>query len=133
MLKMRKKSEMKSALSAQTRRLETPSRSVKSELENVLNTISPGRCSSWILPHEMTITPERPTTGGLQSPIGEPVQLGPSPATEEYSRRSPCRIPPAQWGYHDAREEEEEEEECELFRDPPAAEGGPAQCDLEQG
>ena len=105
MLNMREKFEMKSARSAQVCRLETPSRSVESEPENVLNTASParcvesepenvlntaspGRCSSWILPHERQIAPDRPTTGGLQSPISEPVQLGPSPATQEY-RRSP--------------------------------------------
>ena len=119
-----------SALSAQMCRLETPSRSVESEPENVLNTASPGRCSTWILPHEMMITPDRPTTGELQSPIGEPVQLGPSPATQEHSRRNPCRRPPAQWGNHDAREAEAEE--CELFRDPPAAEDDPEQWELEQ-
>ena len=50
---MREKSEMKSALSAQMCRLESPSRTVESEPENVLNTVSPGRSSSWILPFEM--------------------------------------------------------------------------------
>ena len=67
------------------------------------------------------------------------MQLGPSPQTQEYCRRSPRRVPPAQWGNHDAREteeqeeeEEEEEEECELFRHLPAAEDDSAQLDLEQ-
>ena len=67
----------------------------------------------------------RPTTGGLQSPMGAPVQLGPSPLAQEYCRRCPCRTPPAQWGNHDAREDGEEE--CELFRGPPQAEGDPTQ------
>ena len=70
-------------------------------------------------------TPDRPTTGGLQSPVGEPVQLGPSPLTQQYSRRSPAGIPPAQWGNHDAREDGEKE--CELFRDLPGVEGDPTQ------
>ena len=124
MLNMREKSEMTSALSAQMCRLETRSRSVESEPENVLNTTSPSRCSSWISPREMTSTPHRPTTGGLQSPVRLPVQLGPSPLTQQYSRRSPVGIPPAQWGNHDAREAGDSggEEECELFRDPPRAE-----------
>ena len=51
MLNTREKSEMMSALSAQMCRLESPNRSVESEPENVLNTASPGRRSSWILPH----------------------------------------------------------------------------------
>ena len=80
---MREKSEMKSHLSAQMCRLETPSRSVESEPENVLNTASPGRCLSWILPSEMMSTPDRPTTSGLQSPSGVPMQFGASPATQE--------------------------------------------------
>ena len=70
MLSMREKSEMKPALSAQMCRLETPSRSVESEPENVLNTASPGRCSSWVLPHEMMTTPDRPTTSGLHPSSG---------------------------------------------------------------
>ena len=125
MLNVLEKSEMKSALSAQMCRLESPSRSVESEPENVLNTASPGRCSSWILPHEMMATPDRPTTAGLQSPSSVPVQFGPSPQTQEYCRRSPRRIPPAQWGNHDAREDGGEE--CELFRDPPQTDGDPTQ------
>ena len=74
-------------------------------------------------------TPDRPTTGGLQSPVGVPVQLGPSPLTQEYCRRSPY----LQWGNHDAREDGEEE--CELFRDVPRVEGDPTQdvFDLEHG
>ena len=48
-------------------RLEQPSLTVEAEPENVLNTASPGRTSSWILPSEMMI-PMRPTTGGLQTP-----------------------------------------------------------------
>ena len=113
MLNMREKSEMKSRLSAQMRRLETPSRSVESEPENVLNTASPGRCSSWILASEMTSTPNRPTTSGLQSPSGAPMQFDPSPATQEYRHQSPCCVTPAQWGNHYAGEPGEEE--CDLF------------------
>ena len=60
-------------------------------------------------------TPNRPTTSGLQSPSGAPVQFGPSPATQEYCRQSPSRRPPAQWGNHFAREPGDAE--CELFGD----------------
>ena len=118
MLNMREKSEMQSHLAANVRKLEhsIPSRSVESEPENVLNTRSPGRCSSWILPSEME-TPDRPTSSGLQSPKGAPVQVGPSPQTREYSRPSPCCIPPAQWGDRYARDPGEEE--CELFGEVP--------------
>ena len=62
MLNMREKSEMKSHLSAQMCRLDNPSRSVESDPQNVLNTASPGRSSSWILPTEMMSTPDRPTS-----------------------------------------------------------------------
>ena len=118
---MREKSEVKSRLSAQTCRLETPSRSVESEPENVLNTASPGRSSSWILPSERMSTPDRPTTSGLQSPSGISMQFGPSPLTKEYRHQSPSCVPPAQWGNHYARESGEED--CELFGDlPPAQE-----------
>ena len=51
-----------------------PSRSVESEPENVLSTLSPGRRSRWILPEDLE-TPNRPTSSGLQSPLGVPVQL----------------------------------------------------------
>ena len=86
MLNMREKSEMQSHLAANMCKLEhsVPSSSVESEPENVLNTRSPGRCSRWILPEELE-TPNRPTSSGLQSQIGAPVQLGPSPQTREYS------------------------------------------------
>ena len=82
MLNMREKSEMQSHLAANVCMLEhsVPSRSVESEPENVLNTRSPRRCSKWILPEELE-TPNRPTSSGLQSPVGVPVQLGPSPQT----------------------------------------------------
>ena len=109
MLNMREKSEMKSHLTAQMCRLENPSRSVESEPENVLNTASPGRST------EMMSTPDRPTSSGLQSPSGVPVQFGPSPLTQECRHPSPCCVPPAQWGNHRARESGEEE--CELFGD----------------
>ena len=79
MLNMREKSEMQAATSAQMCRLESPSLTVESVLDNVLNTASPGRCSLWILPFEMMRTPDRPTTSALQTPTGAPVQLGPSP------------------------------------------------------
>ena len=107
---------MQAAMSAQMCRLESPSLTVESEPDNVLNTASPGRRHSWILPSEMMRTPDRPTTGGLQTPTGAPVQLGPCPVTQQYSRRSDLSIPPAQWGNQDGRDEGEEE--CELFRDP---------------
>ena len=121
MLHMREKSEMQSHLTANMSKLEysVPNKSVESEPENVLNTrspLSPGRCSRWILPEELE-TLNRPTSSGLQSPVGVPVQLGPSPQTREYSHSSPCCIPPAQWGGMHARDREEE---CELFGDVPA-------------
>ena len=92
MLNMREKSEMQSHPSAQMCRLETPSRSVESEPENVLNTASPGQSSSWILPNEMMSTPDRPTTSGLQSPTGAPMQFSPSRAAQEHCRQSPCQV-----------------------------------------
>ena len=99
MLSMKERSEMKSHLSANMCKIEqsVPSRTVDSEPENVLNTLSPGRSARWILPHELE-TPNRPTSSGLQSPAGAPVQFGPSPQTREYARPSPCCVPPAQWG-----------------------------------
>ena len=73
MLNTREKSEMQSRLAANVCKIEhsVPSRSVESEAENVLNTLSPGRCSRWILPEELA-TPNRPTSSGLQSPTGAP-------------------------------------------------------------
>ena len=118
MLNMREKSEMQLHLAANMCKLENsvPSRSVESEPEDVLNTRSPGRCSRWNLPEELE-TPNRPTSSGLQSPVGIPVQLGPSPQTREYGHPNPCCIPPAQWGdMHTG----DREEECELFGDVPA-------------
>ena len=53
MLSMRAKSEMQSHLATNMCRLETPSRTVESEPVSVLNTCSPGRPHSWILPSEM--------------------------------------------------------------------------------
>ena len=99
-----------------------PSRSVESEPENVLNTRSPGRSSRWILPAELE-TPNRPTSSGLQSPAGVPVQFGPSPSTQEYVRQAPCGIPPAQWGDPRARQGDDG---CELFGDLP--EGDDLEC-----
>ena len=136
MLNMREKSEMQSHLSAHMCKLEhtSPSRSLESEPDNVLNTASPGRSSKWILPSEMA-KPDRPTSSGLQSPSGMPVQLGPSPLTQEYCRPSPCCVPPAQWRNRYAREPGDEE--CELFGDvPPGHEenslGVPAECEARQ-
>ena len=113
LLNMREKSEMKSHLAANMCRLEqtVPSRTVDAEPENVLNTLSPGRSNRWILPHEL-VTPDRPTSSGLQSPIGAPVQLGPSPLTREYSATPPGHIPPAQWGNFCGRAGDDG---CELF------------------
>ena len=131
MLNMREVSEMQSRLSAHMCKLEqaSPSRSLESEPENVLNTRSPGRCSAWILLSEME-TPARPT-----SPTGAPMQFGPSPQTQEYHRPSPCCIPPTQWGSHYARESGDEE--CELFGDIPPGHaenplGVPAECEAHQ-
>ena len=99
LLNMKEKSEMKLHLAANMCSIDhtVPSRTVESEPENVLNTLSPGRSQSWILPHELA-TPPRPTSSGLQSPVGAPVQLGPSLQTREYTPPPPCHIPPAQWG-----------------------------------
>ena len=73
---MKEKSEMKSHLAANVCKIEqsVPSRSVESE--NVLNSLSltPGRNSRWILPAELE-TPTRPTSSGLQSPVGAPYSL----------------------------------------------------------
>ena len=90
---------MKSHLAANMCRIEQtiPSRTVEAEADNVLNTLSPVRSTRWILPSELE-TPNRPTSSGLQSPIGAPVQLGPSPLTREYSATPPGNVPPAQWG-----------------------------------
>ena len=136
MLNVREKSGMQSHLSAHMCKIEhaSPSRSLESEPDNVLNSASPGRRSAWILPSEMA-TPHRPTSSGLQSPSGIPVQLRPSALTQEYSRPSPCCVPPAQWGSHYARESGDEE--CELFGDvPPGHEenplGVPAECEARQ-
>ena len=113
LLNMKEKSEMKSHLAANMCRIDhtVPSRTVESEPANVLNTLSPGRSQRWILPHELE-TPHRPTSSGLQSPVGAPVQLGPSPQTREYTPPPPCHIPPAQWGEVHGRAGDDE---CELF------------------
>ena len=68
MLNMKEKSEMQSHLAANMCKIEqsVPSRSVESEPDNVLNTLSPGRRSRWILPEELE-TPNRPTSSGLYS------------------------------------------------------------------
>ena len=119
LLNMKEKSEMQSHLAANMCRIEqsVPSRSVESELENVLNTRSPGRSTRWILPAELE-TPNRPTSSGLQSPVGLPVQLGPSPSTQEYVQQAPCGVPPAQWGDLHAREGDDG---CELLGNMPEA------------
>ena len=113
---MKEKSEMKSYLAANMCKIEqtVPSRTVDAEPENVLNTLSPGRSQRWILPNELE-TPNRPTSSGLQSPVGVPVQLGPSPLTREYSATPPGHIPPAQWGEFYGRASEDG---CELFGAP---------------
>ena len=114
LLNMREKSEMKSHLAANVCRLEqtVPSRTVDAEAENVLNTMSPGKSHRWILPHELE-TPDRPTSSGLQTPIGAPVQLGPSPLTREYSAAPSGHTPPAQWGEYYGRAGDDDG--CELF------------------
>ena len=66
------------------------SRTVDSEPENVLNTLSfQAESARWILPHELETL--------KQSPAGAPVQFGPSPQTREYARHPPRCVPPAQW------------------------------------
>ena len=113
LVNMREKSEMKSQLAANMCRVDqtVPSRSVESEPENVLNNLSPGRSMRWTLPHELE-TPHRPTSSGLQSPMGAPVQFGPSPQTREYTPPPPRHIPPAQWGDVHGRSGDDG---CELF------------------
>ena len=112
-LNLKDKSERKSQLSANMCKIDqtVPSRTVESEPENILNTLSPGRSTRWILPQELE-TPNRPTTSGMQSPMGAPVQLGPSPRTQEYSVPPPLSVPPAQWGEVYGRAEDDG---CELF------------------
>ena len=102
------KSEMQAELSATMRRLEQPSLTVEAEPENARNTASPARRSSWILASEL-MTPVRPTTGGLRTPEGAPVRNGPSPVTQQYSRRGDPSAPPAQWGDRSLRTNEDEE------------------------
>ena len=113
MLNMKEKSEMKSHLAASMCKIEqtVPSRTVDSEPENVLNTLCPGRSARWILAHGLE-TPNRPTSSGLQSLAGAPVQFGPSPQPREYARPPPCFVPPAQWGDVHGRAGNED---CELF------------------
>ena len=104
---------MKSHLAANMCRIEqtVPSRTVEAEPDSTLNTLSPGKTSRWILPHELA-TPDRPTSSGLQSPVGAPVQFGPSPMTREYSATPPAHVPPAQWGEFYGRASDDG---CELF------------------
>ena len=90
-----------------------PSRSVESEPENVLNALSPGRCSRWILPEELE-TPDRPTSSGLQSPVGAPVQLGPSPHVNTV-----ILVHVVYLQLNGEIYMLEREEECELFGDVP--------------
>ena len=99
MLNMREKSKMKAALSANMCRLEQPSLTVEAAPDNVLNTTSPSRRSSWITPSELMI-PMRPTTGGLRAPEAEPVRYGPSPVTQQYNRQGDMSVPPAHWGHN---------------------------------
>ena len=63
MLNTHEKSETQAAFSAKMRRPEQPILTVEAEPENMLNTVSPGRRSSWILASEL-MTPARPTTRG---------------------------------------------------------------------
>ena len=108
MLNVRKKTEMQAARSAKVCRLEQPSITVEAEPENVLNTAS-------LLASEL-MTQARPATGGMQTPTGQPVQFGPSPETQQYSRRHDLSVPPVQWGGREFRDAEEEG--CELFGSP---------------
>ena len=117
---------MKAHLAANMCRIEqtVPSRTVDAEPDNTLNTLSPGRSSRWILPHELE-TPNRPTSSGLQSPVGVPVQFGPSPMTREYSATPPAHVPPAQWGEFYGRGSDDG---CELFGAAPEAEESDELC-----
>ena len=117
---------MKAHLAANMCRIEqtVPSRTVDAEPDNTLNTLSPGRSSRWILPHELE-TPDRPTSSGLQSPVGVPVQFGPSPMTREYSATPPAHVPPAQWGEVYGRGSDDG---CELFGTAPEAEESDELC-----
>ena len=126
LLNTRERSEMKAHLAANMCRIEqtVPSRTVDAEPENTLNTLSPGRSSRWILPHELE-TPDRPTSSGLQSPVGVPVQFGPSPVTREYSATPPAHVPPAQWGEVYGRGSDDG---CELFGTAPEAEESDELC-----
>ena len=130
MLDLKEKSEMKSQLSANMRKIDqtVPSRTVESEPENFLNTLSPGRTTRWILPQELE-TPDRPTTSGMQSPIGLPAQLGPSPRIQEYSVPQPRSVPPAQWGDVYGRPADDG---CELFGALPGDEEPPASTPPQQ-
>ena len=72
---------MKSHLAANMCRMEqtVPSRTVEAEPDNVLNTLSPGRQyqdGSYLASLRLQ---NRPTSSGLQSPVGVPVQLGTKP------------------------------------------------------
>ena len=77
LLNMRERSEMKSHLAANMCRVEqtVPSRTVEAEPDNTLNTLSPGRSSRWILPHELeTPNPQAAVPGpdelhDIQSPV----------------------------------------------------------------
>ena len=126
LLNMRERSEMKAHLAANMCRIEqtVPSRTVDAEPDNTLNTLSPGRSSRWILPHELE-TPDRPTSSGLHSPVGVPVQYGPSPMTREYSATPPAHVPPAQWGEFYGRGSDDG---CELFGAAPEAEESDELC-----
>ena len=116
LLNVREKSEMRTHLAAHMFKIDQtmPSMTVESEPENVLNTLSPGCNSRWILPAELE-TPDRPTSSGLQSPIGPPVQFGPSPLTREYCVPPLGHIPAAQWGDVFGRAGDDG---CELFGAP---------------
>ena len=117
---------MKAHLAANMCRIEqtVPNRTVDAEPDNTLNTLSPGRSSRWILPHELE-TPDRPTSSGLQSPVGVPVQFEPSPMTREYSATPPAHVPPAQWGEFYGRGSDDG---CVLFGAAPEAEESDELC-----
>ena len=64
----------------------------------LLNTKERSEMRSHLAANMCRITPDRPTSSGLQSPVGVPVQFGPSPMTREYSATPPGNIQPSQWG-----------------------------------
>ena len=91
LLNMREKSEMKLHLAANMCRGRPDSftsRTVDAEPDNTLNTLSPGKNSRWILPHELA-TPGQTYIIGTSITSRCSSSIGPSPMTQEYSATPP--------------------------------------------